>query len=51
MHYTLFVDSIRRLYKERRIAKEKVMELHKNKKITDEECEYILSAITNVKES
>lgn len=43
----LFVESIRRLYKEGRITKDKVLELFKNKKITADEMEYILSNGSN----
>lgn len=43
----LFVESIRRLYKEGKITKDKVLELFNNKKITADEMEYILSNASN----
>ena len=43
----LFVESIRRLYKEGKITKDKVLELYKNKKITANEMEYILGDVSN----
>ena len=39
----LFVESIRRLYKDGKIAKDKVLELFQNGKITDEELQSILN--------
>lgn len=38
----LFVESIKRLYKDGKIAKEKVLELYESGKITEEEKKYIL---------
>ena len=38
----LFVESIKRLYKDGKITKEKVVELYEGKKITEEELSYIL---------
>lgn len=39
----LFVESIKRLYRDGKIAKVKILELHKGNKITDKELKYILS--------
>lgn len=44
----LFVESIRRLYADGKITKEKVLELYEGKKITEEELKYILDVKTNV---
>lgn len=38
-----FVESLKRLYDNGRVSKEKVMELFENKKITQEEKKYILN--------
>lgn len=38
----LFVESIRRLFKDGKVSKEKVLELYEGKKITEEELKYIL---------
>lgn len=38
----LFVESIKRLYKDGKIGKEKIVELYEGKKITEEELSYIL---------
>ena len=45
----LFVESIKRLYKDKKITKDKVVELFKNEKITEEEMLYILDVDSNVK--
>ena len=45
----LFVESIRRLYKDGKITKEKVLELFQNGKITEEESKYILEADSDIK--
>lgn len=37
----LFVESIRRLYKDNKITKDKVIELYESKKITEEEMKCI----------
>lgn len=37
----LFVESIKRLYQSNQISKEKVLELYKSKKITEDEMNYI----------
>lgn len=44
----LFVESIKRLYKDGKVSKEKVLELFKNKKVTEEEMLYILETDSNV---
>lgn len=38
-----FVESLKRLYDNSKVSKEKVMELFENKKITQEEKKYILN--------
>ena len=38
-----FIESLKRLYTNQEINEKKVMELLKNKKITEEEKEYILN--------
>lgn len=38
----LFVESIKRLYKDNKISKEKVLELYESKKISEEELKDIL---------
>lgn len=38
----LFVESIKRLYKNNKIVKAKIVELFESKKITEEELNYIL---------
>lgn len=45
----LFVESIKRLYKDKKITKEKVLELFESKKITEEELNYILDINLDVK--
>ena len=40
----IFVDSIKRLYEKHMISEEKVIELYKNKTITEDEKEYVLNA-------
>ena len=44
----LFVESIRRLYADGKITKDKVLELFKSKKITEEELTYILEVCIEV---
>lgn len=39
---TVFVDTLKRLYKDKRVSKEKLDDLLKSKKITHEEHLYIL---------
>lgn len=43
MNYSMFVESLRRLYTERKISKSKVIELFENKKLSEKDMEYILS--------
>ena len=45
----LFVESVKRLYKDGKISKEKVLELYEGKKITEEEFNYILDIGLNAK--
>lgn len=45
----LFVESIKRLYNDGKINKEKIVELYESRKITEEELNYILDADLNVK--
>ena len=44
----LFVESIRRLFKDGKVSKEKVLELCESKKITEEELAYILEVESDV---
>lgn len=44
----LFVESIRRLYVDGKISKEKVLELYESKKITEEELKGILKVKPDV---
>ena len=44
----LFVESIRRLFKDGKISKEKVLELFQNGKLTEEELKYILEVESKV---
>lgn len=37
-----FVESLARLYKDERISKEKIMDLHSKKLLTDSETKFIL---------
>ena len=39
-----FVESMKRLYADRKVNEEKILDLCKNKKITEEEKKYILDA-------
>lgn len=41
----LFVESLKRLYKEGKLTEEKIVELTKSGKITEEEKLYILNAL------
>lgn len=45
---TLFVESIKRLYKDGKINKEKVAQLYENGKITREELDYVLDVTLKV---
>lgn len=40
-----FVESLRRLYQNKKLTSEKIIELYVNKKITEEEKWYILKAL------
>lgn len=44
----LFVESIKRLYKDNKISKEKVLELYESKKISEEELNEILKVKSDV---
>lgn len=44
-----FVESMRRLYKDRKVAKDKIVQLYESKKITREELDYILNTNLDVK--
>ncbi len=44
----LFVESIRRLYKDGKISKQKVVELYESEKITREELDFILNVDSEV---
>ena len=46
----LFVESIRRLYNDNKVSKDKILELYENKKITEEELNYILNVNLDVNE-
>lgn len=41
--YSIFVESIKRLYRSKKITAKKVTDLFQNNKITEDEKEYILS--------
>lgn len=43
--FSVFVESIRRLYRDGKVDKKKVVELYESKKITEEEKSYILNAL------
>ena len=42
--FSIFAESLKRLYKDGKIDEKKIMELSKNEKITNDEKEYILDA-------
>jgi hypothetical protein len=42
--FSVFVESMRRLYRDEKVSMAKIVELYENKKITDEEKWYILNA-------
>lgn len=44
----LFVESIKRLYKDNKISKDKVLELYGNKKISEDELNIILKVKSDV---
>ena len=41
---SIFIESLKRLYQDDKLSVEKIIELFKNNKITEEEKEYILNA-------
>ena len=43
--FSVFVESMRRLYRDGKIGKEKIVELFESGKLTDEEKSYILNAL------
>ena len=43
--FSVFVESMRRLYKDGKVDTKKIVELFENKKITEEEKWYILKAL------
>lgn len=43
--FSVFVESMRRLYRDGQISKNKIVELHESGKITEEEKSYILNAL------
>lgn len=44
MAISIFVESLKRLYKDGKVNEEKILELCKDKKITEEEKNFILDA-------
>ena len=43
--FSIFVESMRRLYRDGEVGKEKIISLFESKKITEEEKSYILNAL------
>ena len=43
--FSIFVESMRRLYRDGKVSEEKIVELYESGKITDEEKSYILNAL------
>lgn len=43
--FSVFVESMRRLYKDNKVGKKKILELFESGKISEEEKSYILNAI------
>ena len=43
--FSVFVESMRRLYRDGKVTKEKILELFESGKITEEEKLYILNAL------
>lgn len=41
--FSVFVEAMRRLYRDGKVTKQKVLELFESKKITEEEKKYILA--------
>lgn len=44
MGISIFTESVKRLYQDKMLDKDKIMELHKNGKLSIEEINYILDA-------
>lgn len=44
MRISIFAESVKRLYKDSMLDKDKIMELHKNGKLSIDEINYILDA-------
>lgn len=44
MRISIFAESVKRLYRDDKLDKDKIMELYKEKKITIEETNYILDS-------
>lgn len=44
MRISIFAESIKRLYMDGKVSKEKILNLCKDKKLTEEETNYILEA-------
>lgn len=43
--FSVFVESMRRLYRDMKVSENKILELFKSGKITEEEKSYILNAL------
>lgn len=43
--FSVFVESLKRLYRDGKVEEKKIIELFEGKKITDEEKSYILKAL------
>jgi len=43
--FSVFVESMRRLYRDGKVSEKKIFELFESKKITEEEKSYILNAL------
>ena len=43
--FSIFVESIRRLYRDGKVNEEKILEIYESGKITEEEKSYILNAL------
>ena len=43
--FSIFVESMRRLYRDMKVSEEKIIELFESGKITKDEKDYILSAL------
>lgn len=43
--FSVFVESMRRLYRDGKVSKNKILELHESEKISEEEKLYILNAL------